>query len=224
MSRRYGVELFLRQAEFFKNLSSKERQHVASQSLERTYAKGQTIFHEGHSSDSVWLVMEGRAHLLHYLSVGRVQTTCVMTPGEIFCCLPALDRGTYPATAVAATKAKILQIPSRIFHGLMQSSPAMLQQALCLFCSRLRQVEAKGCLAYDPVEQRIAQAILTLQKKFGDTIPLTRQEISELVGTTVETAIRTLSRFQKRGWLRLSRGSIQILQAGALSKLSSLTV
>lgn len=209
--------LFLKQAELFKNLPSKERERLASRSSERTYTKGQTVFHEGHPSDSVWLVMEGRVHLLHYLSGGRVQTTCVMVPGETFCCLPALDRGTYPATAVAATKAKVLQIPSRVFHELMRSSPTMLQETLCLFCSRLRQVEAKGCLAQDTVEERIAQALLTLKKKFGDTIPLTRQEIAELVGTTVETAIRTLSRFEKAGWIHSARGKVGLLKPERLS-------
>ncbi len=218
MARRYGVELFLRQAELFKNLPLKERERIACRSLERAYSKGQIVFHEGRRSDSVWLVMEGRVHLLHYLASGRAQTTCVMAPGETFCCLPALDGGTYPATAVAATKAKVLQVPSRLFHELMRSSPAMLQKALGLFCSRLRQVEARGCLAQEPVDQRIAHTLSTLQKKFGVEIPLTRQEIAELAGTSTETAIRTLSRFQRRGWLRSARGRIRILQAEAFSR------
>ena len=219
MPRRHDLELFLKHAELFRNLSAAERQRLVSLSHERTFDKGETIFHEGRPSDSVWLVIEGRVHLLHYLTEGRVQTTCVMTPGESFCCLPALDQGTYPATAVAATKAKILQIPSSSFHEMMQHSPILLKETLCLFCNRLRQVEAKGCLAHDPVEQRIAQALLTLQKKFGNAIPLTRQEIAELVGTTVETAIRTISRFQQEGWVRSTRGKLELLQSDALKRL-----
>jgi len=219
MSRRYGVELFLKQAEIFKHLAAPGRERVVSLSNERTYTKGETIFHEGQPSENVWLVMEGRVHLVHYRAGGRVQTTCVMTPGESFCCLPALDRGAYPATAVAATKAKVLQIPTSLLHELMQHSPTLLKETLCLFCNRLRQVEAKGCLAHDPVEQRIAQALLTLQKKFGNTIPLTRQEIAELVGTTVETAIRTISRFQQEGWVRSARGKLELLEADALKQL-----
>ena len=219
MPRRYGVELFLKQAEMFRHLSAKDRQRLASLSHERTFEKGETIFNEGRASDSVWLVMEGRVHLLHYLSVGRAQTTCIMTPGETFCCLPALDRGTYPATAVAATLSKVLQIPTNLFHELIGRAPALLQETLCVFGHRLRQVEAKGCLVHDPVEHRIAQALLALQKKFGQTIPLTRQEIAELAGTTVETAIRTISRFQQEGWIRSTRGKIQLLKADLLKQL-----
>ena len=40
--------------------------------------------------------------------------------------------------------------------------------------------------------------------------PLTRQEISEMVGTTVETCIRTMSKFQKKGMIRSSNGRISI--------------
>lgn len=219
MPRRHDLELFLKQCELFRHLTAKQRQQLAAGSHERDYAKGEAIFHEGRSSDSVWLTVEGRVHLLHHQAEGRVQATCVMTPGETFCCLPALDRGAYPATAVAATKARVLQISNRIFHDLMGSSRPLLQETLCVFSGRLRQVEARGCLVHDPVERRIAQALLTLRKKFGDTIPLTRQEISELAGTTVETVIRTMSRFQQEGWVRSSRGKIHLLRTDSLQGL-----
>ncbi len=219
MPRRYSVELFLRQAELFKGLNAKERQRVASLSHERRFAKGETVFHEGRPSDGVWLVMEGRVHLLHYMSTGRAQSSCVMTPGESFCCLSALDQGVYPATAVAATSSKLLKIPLRLFHELMGNSPDLLRETLCLFGGRLRQVEARQCMVHDPVEQRIAQVLLTLQKKFGDSIPLTRKEISELVGTTVETAIRTIRRFQQEGWVRSVRGKLELLNPERLAQL-----
>lgn len=220
MPRRHDLELFLKQAEIFRHLSAKDRQRVASLSHDRAFAKGEAIFHEGRASDSVWLTMEGRVHLLHHQVEGRVQASCVMTPGETFCCLPALDRGVYPATAVAATPARVLQIPSHLFHEVMRGSPDVLQETLCVFGGRLRQVEAKACLVHDPVERRIAQALLALRKKFGDSIPLTRQEIAELAGTTVETSIRTISRFQQEGWVRTSRGKIELLKPDSLRQLS----
>ena len=221
MPRRHDLELFLKQSELFGHLSAKERQRVAAFSHERIYAKGEVIFHEGRPSDSVWLTLEGRVHLLHHQAEGRVQASCVMTPGETFCCLPALDQGIYPATAVAATQARVLQIPHPLFQEMMKNSSRLLQQALCVFGGRLRQIEAKGCMIHDPVERRVAQILLALQKKFGDSIPLTRQEIAELCGTTVETAIRTISRFQQEGWVRSTRGKVQLLQPDSLGRLSS---
>ena len=221
MPRRYDLELFLKEAQIFRSLPAKDRQRVASMSHERTFAKGETIFHEGRPSDSIWLVKEGRVDLVHYGTQGNTQMGCVMTTGESFCCLSALDRGTYPATAVAATKTTALQIPTWLFHELMQKSPQMMKETLCVFCDRLRGVEAQACLAHDPVEQRIAQTLLTLKKKFGNSIPLTRQEIAELAGTTVETVIRTVSRFQQAGWVRSSRGKLELLQPERLKEILS---
>ena len=220
MPRRHDFEIFLKQAGIFRHLPAQERERVVSFSNERRFTKGETIFHEGRPSDSVWLVLDGRVHLLHYQMSGHVQATCVMTPGELFCCLPALDKGTYPANAVAATPTRVLQIPLPLFHELMQKFPALFQETLCLFGGRLRQVEAKGCLVHDPVEKRVAQVLLTLQKKFGETIPLTRQEIAQLAGTTVETAIRTITRFQEEGWVRSSRGKIELLKPAFLSQIT----
>ena len=221
MPRRHDLELSLKQSDLFSRLSLKERQRVASLSHERSFEKGEVLFHEGRPSDSVWTTLEGRVHLLHHQAEGWVQATCVMTPGETFCCLPTLDQGVYPATAVAATRARVLQTPHHLFQETLKGSPNLLQQTLCVFTGRLRQVEAKGCMIHDPVERRVAQTLLALRKKFGDSIPLTRQEIAELAGTTVETAIRTISRFQQEGWVRPSRGKVQLLQPDSLARLSS---
>ena len=219
MPRRHDIELFLKQTEIFRHLSRQERQRLVSFSHERTFAKGDTIFHEGQPSDSVWLTMEGRVHLMHFRPDGRAQAACVMTPGETFCCLPALDRKMYPATAVAATQARVLQVPSSLFHEMMEKSPHLLQETLCVFVGRLRAMEARSCLMHDPVERRIAETLLDLKKKFGQEIPLTRQEIAQLAATTVETVIRTVGRFKKEGWIRSTRGRIQILNPDSLKQL-----
>lgn len=219
MPTRHDLELFLKQVDIFRRLDPAARSRLAAAARERPFEKGQTLFEEGQLAKDVWLVRTGRVHLLHYAPAGQVQTTCVMTVGETFCCLPTLDQGTYPATAVAAVPSTVLQIPLRAFHEVLSSTPALLQETLGIFCQRLRQVEAKGCLAHDPVELRVAQALVTLRKKFGDTIPLTRQEIAELAGTTVETVIRTVSRFQQEGWVRSGRGQLRLLDLAALQRL-----
>lgn len=219
MPRRHDLEQFLRQVPIFERLSTDDRRRLADRVQERRFDKGETLFHEGQPSESVWIVREGRIHLVHYQPSGSTQANCVMTVGELFCCLPAMDRGAYPATAVAAVPSSVLQIPTTALHDLMQRSPAILQDTLCTFSSRLRQVEAKGCLVHDPVERRVAQALLVLQKKFGSTIPLTRQEVAELAGTTVETVIRTMSRFQREGWVRSTRGKIQLVAPDRLRRL-----
>jgi CRP/FNR family transcriptional regulator len=121
---------------------------------------------------------------------------------------------------VAAIDSTVVRIPLDAFHQAMGRSAAFTQDTLCLFCDRLRQVEHKGCTVFDPVEARLAQALVTLSKKFGPTIPLTRQELAELTSTTHETAIRTLSRFSKQGLIRSARGKTTLLDLTKLSELA----
>ena len=210
----------LARVEPFKRLSTSERQQLMSRSREKRYAKGETVFRAGEPAEAVCIVKEGRVHLMKFLEGGQASTTCVMTPGETFCCLPALDGKPYPVDAIAAADSTVVRIPTSTFHELLQRNPTFLRDSLCLFCDRLRQVEHQSCMVYDSVERRLAQALLTLSKKFGSTIPLTKHELAELANTTVETTIRVLSHFKRRGVIKSARGSTTIIQPEALQRLA----
>ena len=213
------VEQFLSAVVPFKHLAPPARRELAAASVERRFAKGQTIFQEGQPSQSVWILKKGRVHLIHHLETGRVSTTCVIIPNEMFCCMPTLDQREYPATAVAAVDSLVVQVPSSLFHQAMLKQPDFAQKTLCTVCDRLRQIEFRGCMAQETVPRRIAQTLLTLGKKFGTEIPMTRQELADLNGTTVETVIRTLSEFQRSRLVRRSaRGTIQLTSLGALKQ------
>ncbi len=216
------MERFFSTIQLFKRLSPTERQRLAAVSREKRYAKGETVFRAGEPAEAVCIVKEGRVHLMKFLEGGQASTTCVMAPGETFCCLPALDRKPYPVDAIAAADSVVVRIPTGAFHELMQRNPGFLQDSLCLFCDRLRDVEHRSCMAYESVEQRLASALLTLSKKFGPTIPLTKHELAELANTTVETTIRVLSQLKKQGIIKSSRGSTTIAKPEALQRLAHL--
>jgi CRP-like cAMP-binding protein len=212
----------LARAEPFKRLTPSDRQRLAAASREQRYVKGETIFREGDPADAVYIVKTGRVHLMKFLEGGQASTTCVMTAGETFCCLPALDRRPYPVDAVAAVDSVVVRIPAGAFHDLLERNPTFLNGALCLFCDRLRAVEHKSCALYDAVDRRLTQSLLTLSQRFGPTIPLTKHELAELAGTTVETAIRVLSQLRKQGVIKSARGSTTIVKPDALQKLARL--
>ena len=214
------MEQFFAHVELFKRLAPAQRKRLAAVSREKRYAKGETVFRAGDAADAVCLVKEGRVHLMKFLEGGQVSTTCVMAPGETFCCLPTLDRKPYPVDAIAAVDSIVVRVPIQAFHELLRENPTFLQETLCLFCDRLRQVEHKSCMVYDSVERRLAQALLTLSKKFGPTIPLTKHELAELASTTVETTIRVLSQLKKQGIIKSSRGSTTITKPSQLEQLT----
>lgn len=214
------MDRFLETIALFQQLPVPERERLAAVSCNKRYAKGETVFRTGEPAEAVCIVKEGRVHLMYYLESGQASTTCVMTAGEVFCCLPALDGQPYPVDAIAAVDSVVVRIPTSAFHALLQRHPTFLRETLCLFCARLRQVEHKGCLVYESVERRLAQTLLTLSKKFGSTIPLTKHELAELANTTVETTIRVLSHLKQEGIVRSSRGSTTITKRQQLERLA----
>lgn len=214
------MQRFLASVEPFNHLSPARQASFAHLARELSFNKGQTIFRKGEGADSVWIVREGRVHLMNYLPDGKASAICVIAPKETFCCFSALDGKPYPADAIAMEKSTLVRLPLEAFQECLMQVPAFLKDTLCLFCERLRAVEEKGCMVFEPVEKRIAHVLLGLIPKFGGPIPLTRQEVAELAGTTLETAIRTLSHFKHEGVIESSRGSITVTKIDVLRSLS----
>ena len=211
-----SLDRFIGSVAPFNSLPKKEIDKLVASCRIKEFEKGQTIFREGAFCDSVWVVKEGRVHLVKYLLDGKVSTTCVMAPGEIFCCLSSLDKRSYPSNAIAAIKTEAVRIPIELFSNLMRQTP-FAQKAICLFCDRLRHVEGRACQMQDSAERRIGRVLLALSKKFGETIPLTRQEIAELSGVTLETAIRVISHFRRQKLVLASQRKTITIQPDALA-------
>ena len=213
------MDHFIATTEPFSRLSGGEQERLAEAAEEKSYARGEAIFREGEPSAAIWVLKTGRVHVMKLLRNGKVSTTCVITRGELFCCLSAIDRKHYPADAIAAVDSTLVRVPARVFHQIMARSTGFAQETLRLFCERLRQLEHKGSMLYEPVERRLVQVLLGLSSKFGDTVPLTRHELAEIAGTTHESAIRALGRLGEEGLIRSSRGKVTIVSREKLDGL-----
>jgi CRP/FNR family transcriptional regulator len=133
--------------------------------------------------------------------------------------LAVLDKRPFPASAEAMEDVKVICISRKDLFAVMESHPALSLAIISYFSDRLRNAhETFRDIATERVEIRIASLLLKLSEKAGTDVegfkkldfPLTRQEIAEMVGTTVETAIRTMSKFQKAGIIRSSDGRVMI--------------
>ncbi len=209
-------------SDILKSLPDSEQIRLSQRGREHAYPKGSTLFRAEERADFVWLVKEGRVHLTRFTASGKTLTTCVLTRGDLFCCLPTLDRRPYPSDAIAATDSVAVRIPLDLFAEWMRRYPSFSQKALCYFCDRLRSAEQRGCLLQEPVRRRILGVLGMLLKKFGPTIPFTCREVAEMAGTTIETAIRTLGQLKKEKLIRASRAKITIQNSVKLQELQGI--
>lgn len=185
------------------------------------YAAGEFIFWEGDPPLSLYIVASGRVKILKHSSLGKDFVIAFFGPGEMFGEVAVFEDRPYPGSAQAATETEILSMQRRDLLSLLGDRPDMALRIINVLGGRLREAQNRlRDLAGERVEQRIARILLMLSAKIGPTLPFTRQEIADMSGTTIETAIRVMSRLRKARIIRSVRGRTVIVDEARLRSLS----
>jgi CRP/FNR family transcriptional regulator len=211
----------------FRTLSAAEREMIAKATREQRVGQGKIVFTEGQHADSLWAVKEGLIHIVKAGPGGREIVLEVIAPGELFGAVVALENRPYPASAVAAETSTVWRLSAALARDLCQKHPtlrsAILEQVTC----RLRNAhERLRSVALERVEQRLARMLLTLADKIGQpgaggtVLNVTRQELADMIGTTVETTIRITSKWQQARIVESSRHRIGLADAAALQRIA----
>jgi len=222
------IEL-LKKVHLFEDLSEEELREVARYIQVKDYAKGEYIFFEEEAEPGIFILTEGLVKLIKETNDGRSIIVRLVFPGEVF---GWIEWGSsvpkFKYTAMAALPSRLLYISNRDFIELAIKYPAVAIKLTCDATHNLLQTyEVLKSIASGKVEERIARLILELAEKAGRKkngsivikLPLTRQDIAEMTGTTVETTIRVMSRWKKQGIINTERGYIEIIDKEELEKL-----
>jgi CRP/FNR family transcriptional regulator, nitrogen oxide reductase regulator len=186
------------------SLRKEDRDLVAPLCRIRGFDKGETIFREGEPADRIHFVYLGRVKVVK--SAGERDIIIeILGPGEPVGAVAVFEQRPFPASAITLEPSSIVSIPEREFFALLEKRPEMMRSLLAGLTYRLMMVNKRLADMTGSAEQRAGRLFLTLADRVGlpkgDSvkIPLTlsRQEIADLIGTTLETAIRLMSRWQK---------------------------
>ena len=211
----------LGRAFIFSGLNDDELTELTKLAIERSFVLGEFVFWEGDASEWFYIVAEGRVKVLKHSSLGKDFIIAFFDPGEMFGEVAVFENKPYPASAQAVVETKVLGIRKEDFLSFLAHRPQVALRIINILGGRLR--DAQGRLvdfAGERVEQRLARILLMLSSKLGPSLPFTRQEIADMTGTTVETAIRIVRRLSDGGIVRSTRGRIVILDETRLRMLS----
>ena len=193
----------------------------------RMLQAGETLFLEGSNPTSLYQVQSGCVKLTTNSSAGRETVSELLLPGDIFdlpSCLDGLPH-LFSTKAPSSTAARVWVIS----RGALLEDPQLSWRCQAQFMRQLRQIRSHPVTApADRVEVRFARALLWLGERLGVqteeglTFPLwlTRQELSEWVGTSPETVIRVCSDLRRRGLIRIDKGSLTLLRSRELHHLT----
>lgn len=170
----------------------------------RGYDKNATIFNEGEVADRIHFVVSGRVKIVKAAGT-RDMILELLGPGEPVGAVAAFEQRPYPASAITLEPSSVLSLPEHEFFQLLESRPDMTRRLLAGLTMRLMMLNKRLADMTGSVESRAARLFLTLAERGGATrdahpfipLALSRQEIADLIGTTLESAIRLMSRWQK---------------------------
>ncbi|MDQ5858097.1 MAG: Crp/Fnr family transcriptional regulator [Acidobacteriota bacterium] len=193
----------------------------------RAYEKGATIFAEGDPAEDIHFLFLGRVKIVK--SAGdRDLILEILGPGEPVGAVAVFERLPFPAAAVALEPSGVITIPGREFFSLIEKRPEITRRLLAGLTLRLMSLNRRLADMTGSVEHRIGRLLGTLAERLGQKgergvfipLALSRQDIADLVGTTVETAIRVMSRWQKEGLVETEKKGFRIPDPAALAALS----
>jgi CRP/FNR family transcriptional regulator, cyclic AMP receptor protein len=208
-------------------LSPDERQALLALTRRRRFARNEVIFHEGDPGDTLHLVAKGHVAVRVTTPLGDVATVRVLKAGEFFGELAIISPGPRNATAVALDPVETRTIHRDQFDALRARDPAIDRVIIEALVTEVRRLAVQLVDAlYIPVEKRIWRRVVDLAGIFGSgdgsavNIPLTQEELAQVVGATRPTVNRTLKEGEDAGVVRLGRGRVEVLDRDAVARLA----
>lgn len=215
----------LRQSPVFAGLPAREVEALSAVAVQESYRPRDFVFMEGDPARWFCLVKTGRVKIVRHSKTGKDVVLELVGPGEIFGGVAVIERRPYPAAAQATEPTVVLKIPAEAVNALTERHPTLIKELALMIGRRLRQAhDSVKSLSVDPVEARLAAALLRLAEREGTrstqglTLPfhLTRQSLADMTGTTVETTIRIVSRWLKDGLLADDGARLRVVDVEAL--------
>lgn len=199
----------VRSLPMFRGLSPDDHARIAALASLRDHARGDVLWNMGDPADALNVVVRGRVKIVRHADAGDVILE-IFGEGEPVGAIAVYNYMPYPAAAIAMEPTTVLTIPRREYFELLDRNPdfarSIIRELTRLTLALTHRIEEMRGMR---VECRIAQLFLTLADRMGREtregieipIQLSRQEIADMVGTTVESAIRVMSRWGREGVL-----------------------
>jgi CRP/FNR family transcriptional regulator len=220
---------FLAASPVFAALPPKEIDALARVAREEPYRARDYVFMEGDRAEWLCVVRTGRVKILRHSRTGRDVVLEMLGPGEVFGGVAVIERRPYPAAAQATEPSVVLKLPADPIVALSERHPSLIREMALMIGRRLRTAhDSVKSLSVDPVEARLASTLLRLASREGGrgrqavAVPfhLTRQSLADMAGTTVETAIRVVSRWQRDGLVSDEGGRLVLRDPEGLRALT----
>jgi CRP-like cAMP-binding protein len=216
---------FLAQCPTFRDLQLAGLQAVLRVAHHRQVERNAFFFHQGDPATAFYVLVEGEAKLTQVTPEGHQMLMRFAGPGECFGGIAALHRAAYTLSAQAVEDCLALAWDGETLAGLIERYPRIALNMLEVVAGHYqRLLNRYQELATERVERRVARAVLRLAGQVGQKeedgvligLPLSREDLAEMAGTTLYTVSRILSSWEHRGLVDAGRERVFIRDPHAL--------
>jgi len=198
-------------SDFWGSLTPAARADLAQLGARARFRKQDMMFRAGSDGRDVYVLMSGRVKVYALSPAGRAVTLWFCLPGEVFGLAEMAHSGPRMVFAEACTDVEVLILPCDRLRARLVSDAATAMQLVDMLSCRLRQLsDAMLNLIADDVNTRVAKLLLRLHARYGRPLdaggslldlPLTHQEMADMIGTTRQSVSAAVTQLRQRGLL-----------------------
>lgn len=210
----------LGEIDLFTGLERGVLESIVRAAAERRCEAGGFFFFQGDAADSIFLLVRGRIKLMQNSADGQQVLMRAAAAYTLFGAVALAQLSAYPVSAQAAEDSAALAWPKRALMEFVQQEPRLAMNAITLMAAHVQEFQDRfRQMATERVERRLARTLLRLASQSGRKIPegvlidlpLTRQDLAEMTGTTLYTVSRTLKQWEELGLVISARERVVIV-------------
>ena len=213
----------------FRHLNDEELQEIYLNNITESHKRGAIIYKEGNRMKGFFCVQKGIVKIYKTGIDGKEQIIRFAQPGDIIGYRSIISNEPACTTTEVLEDSILYHIPANILMKLVKTNGEFSLELMKLICKELGEANSYITdIAQKTVKGRLAEILIHLEDDFGVdpeknlNISLTREELSNIVGTATESIIRLLSEFKTKGMIKLSGRKIKILDKPGLKFIAGL--
>jgi len=219
----------IRSHPLFRHLGEEELQEISLHKITETYKRGSIVYREGNRMKGFYCVQSGIVKIYKTGIDGKEQIVRFAKPGDLIGYRSVVSNEAACTTAELLQEGTLCHIPTDILFHLVKTNGNFAVELMKLTCKELGEANAYITdIAQKTVKERLAEILIHLDAEFGTDeegvlrISLTREELSNIVGTATESIIRLLSEFKSDGSIELNGRKIKILDKPGLKHIANI--
>lgn len=216
---------YLTKSDVFKGLAEDQYDRIIDRGMNKHLPPHQFLFCQSDPASQCYMVTKGQLKLTKLNENGKIVTIRYVGSGELTAAVAVIKNGVYPVTAESVQETEVVGWSQPTMMELMRQFPEIAINLLGVILSRIEDIQQRYLeVCTEQVDQRIARSLLRLMRWKGNKnkkgvlidIPLSRQSLADYSGTTLYTVSRTLSAWEKKGWIETGRERIIVTDPHAL--------